>query len=33
MFGHLIRKSRGVAAESTEFRDRKWNEADVEATP
>jgi hypothetical protein len=32
MHGQLYQKRRGVAAESTKFRDRKGNEADVKAT-
>jgi hypothetical protein len=33
LIGQLIQESRGVAAESIKFRDRKGNEADVGATP
>jgi hypothetical protein len=33
LLGQLRQESRGVAAESTEFRDHKGNEADVRATP
>jgi hypothetical protein len=33
MLGQLRQESRGVAAESTKFRDYKGNEADVWATP
>jgi hypothetical protein len=33
MLGQLRQESRGVAADSTKFRDCKGNEADVGATP
>jgi hypothetical protein len=33
LLGQLRQESRGVAAESTKFRDGKGNEADVGATP